>query len=58
PDTSQESITSHEKKRHYLECLEHYVKFLHEHFRLIGLEPAPLERISNSRGLSSRSIRV
>lgn len=56
--TSQESITSHEKKRHYLECLEHYVETLHEHFHFLGLEPAPLERITHSGGLDSRSIRV
>ncbi|KXN89960.1 hypothetical protein AN958_04964 [Leucoagaricus sp. SymC.cos] len=56
-DSSSESITSHEKKRHYLECLEHYVAFLHEHFLRNGLEPAPLERISNYRSLNSRSIR-
>lgn len=57
-DNSTESITSHEKKRHYLECLEHYVAFLHEHCRRNGLEPAPLERISSYRCLNSRSIRV
>jgi hypothetical protein len=57
-DSSSETITSHEKKRHYLECLEHYVAFLHEHFRRNGLEPAALERISNYRCLNSRSIRV
>ncbi|KAF5355995.1 hypothetical protein D9756_003824 [Leucocoprinus leucothites] len=56
-DTTSESITSHEKKRHYLECLEHYVGFLHDHFRRNGIEPASLERISSYRCLSSRSIR-
>lgn len=57
-DSTSESITSHEKKRHYLECLEHYVGFLHDHFRHNGIKPASLERISNYRCLSSRSIRV
>lgn len=57
-DSSSETITSHEKKRHYLECLEHYVAFLHEHFRRSGIEPVALERISTYRCLNSRSIRV
>lgn len=57
-DTTQEAITPHEKKRYYLECLEHYVIFLHEHCRLIGFEPPSLERISSYPGLNSRSIRV
>lgn len=57
-DSTSESITSHEKKRHYLECLEHYVGFLHDHFRHNSIKPASLERISSYRCLSSRSIRV
>ncbi|KAJ3568080.1 hypothetical protein NP233_g5950 [Leucocoprinus birnbaumii] len=56
-ERTTETITSHEKKRHYLECLEHYVLFLHQHFEANGLQPAPIERISSYRCLSSRSIR-
>src|ERR1700722_738194 len=55
---SRDTISSHDKKRHYLECLEAYVVFLHEQLTLVGAEPLPLERVSSYRGLSSRSIRV
>jgi hypothetical protein len=55
---SSDTISSHEKKRHYLECLEHYIMYLHEQLRLVGTEPVMLERVSTYRGLSSRSIRV
>ncbi|KAJ3767006.1 hypothetical protein FB446DRAFT_357239 [Lentinula raphanica] len=53
-----ETITSHEKKRQYLECLEQYVLYLHEQLRLVGAQPVPIERFSTYRGLSSRSIRT
>lgn len=56
--TDPDSISSHEKKRHYLECLERYVIYLHEQLSLIGTQPVALERVSNYRGLSSRSIRT
>ncbi|KAL0951101.1 hypothetical protein HGRIS_007838 [Hohenbuehelia grisea] len=56
--TDPDSISSHEKKRHYLECLEHYVAYLHEQLGLVGSTPAALERVlTPGRGLSSRSIR-
>lgn len=54
----RDTISSHEKKRHYLECLEHYVVYLHDQLKLIGAQPVALERVPNYRGLSSRSIRV
>ncbi|KAJ4484061.1 hypothetical protein C8R41DRAFT_457461 [Lentinula lateritia] len=53
-----EAITSHEKKRQYLECLEQYVLYLHEQLRLVGAQPTPIERFSSYRGLTSRSIRT
>lgn len=53
-----EVITSHEKKRQYLECLEHYVQYLHDQINRIGVQAVPIERVSTYRGLSSRSIRV
>ncbi|KAJ4486223.1 hypothetical protein J3R30DRAFT_1471767 [Lentinula aciculospora] len=53
-----EAITSHEKKRQYLECLEQYVMYLHEQLRLVGAQPVPIERFSSYRGLNSRSIRT
>ncbi|KAF9044778.1 hypothetical protein BDZ89DRAFT_1109019, partial [Hymenopellis radicata] len=56
--TDPDTISSHEKKRHYLECLEHYVVYLHEQLKLVGAQPVALERVSNYRGLSSRSIRT
>ncbi|KIM85262.1 hypothetical protein PILCRDRAFT_817261 [Piloderma croceum F 1598] len=56
--TDPDTISSHEKKRHYLECLEHYIMYLHDQLRLVGTEPVMLERVSTYRGLSSRSIRT
>lgn len=56
--TDPDTISSHEKKRHYLECLEHYVLYLHEQLRLVRTAPLALERVSTYRGLSSRSIRT
>ncbi|KAG2159932.1 uncharacterized protein EDB93DRAFT_1052351, partial [Suillus bovinus] len=56
--TDPDTISSHEKKRHYLECLEHYVLYLHEQLRLVNTLPLDLERVSTYRGLSSRSIRT
>ncbi|KAK2461866.1 hypothetical protein APHAL10511_006329 [Amanita phalloides] len=55
---SRENITSHEKKRHYLECLEHYVLYLRQQLQLVGAEPGPLERVQQYRGLNNRSIRT
>ncbi|KAN0100678.1 hypothetical protein V8E55_000662 [Tylopilus felleus] len=56
--TDPDTISSHEKKRHYLECLEQYVLYLHEQLRLVHTAPLALERVSTYRGLSSRSIRT
>ncbi|TRM66156.1 hypothetical protein BD626DRAFT_566782 [Schizophyllum amplum] len=56
--TNPESLSSHEKKRYYLESLEQYVMYLHEQLKLVASEPVPLERVSTYRGLSSRSIRT
>ena len=53
-----DTISSHDKKRYYLECLEQYITYLHDQLRLVGHEPEPLERVSTYRGLTSRSIRV
>ncbi|KAL0580392.1 hypothetical protein V5O48_001637 [Marasmius crinis-equi] len=56
--SGRDGISSHEKKRQLLECLEHYVLHLHEQLTMIGAEPVPLERVADYRGLSSRSIRT
>jgi len=56
--TDPDTISSHEKKRHYLECLEQYVMYLHQQLELVGSQPVPLERVADYRGLSSRSIRT
>ncbi|KAI6007355.1 hypothetical protein EDD15DRAFT_49700 [Pisolithus albus] len=55
---SRDTISSHEKKRLHLECLEHYVLYLHEQLRLVHTPPLALERLSSYRGLSSRSMRT
>ncbi|THV04881.1 hypothetical protein K435DRAFT_835141 [Dendrothele bispora CBS 962.96] len=54
----QESISSHEKKRQYLECLEQYVMYLQDQLNTIGVEPAALERVQDHKGMSSQSIRT
>ncbi|PIL31610.1 hypothetical protein GSI_06312 [Ganoderma sinense ZZ0214-1] len=56
--TDPDTITSHDKKRSYLECLEEYVQWLHEQIRLVGHEPIALERISTYRGLKNSSLRT
>ncbi|KAI0004324.1 hypothetical protein BJV74DRAFT_763438 [Russula compacta] len=56
--TDPDTISSHDKKRYYLECLEQYITYLHEQLRLVGHEPVALERVSTYRGLTSRSIRT
>ncbi|KAG1803892.1 uncharacterized protein HD556DRAFT_1227116 [Suillus plorans] len=54
-----DTISSHEKRRQYLECLEHYVLYLHEQLRLVNnTPPLDLKRVSTYLGLSSRSIRT
>lgn len=53
-----DTITAHEKKRHYYECLEEYVLHVHEQIKLAGLQPIPFERVPTYQGLHSRSIRV
>jgi len=58
PFLRSDTISSHDKKRYYLECLEQYITFLHEQLRLVGHEPVALERVSTYRGLTSRSIRT
>ncbi|KAG5654084.1 hypothetical protein H0H81_007498 [Sphagnurus paluster] len=58
-DSRSDPISSHEKKRHYLECLEYYVLYLHEQLRLVGANTIPLQRVHQvGRGMSSRSIRT
>ncbi|KAJ6610063.1 hypothetical protein B0H10DRAFT_2225348 [Mycena sp. CBHHK59/15] len=53
-----DELSAHEKKRHYLVCLESYVKYLHDLFESIQVQPLPLERVSSYRGLTSRSMRT
>ena len=53
-----DTITSHDKKRLYLDCLENYVVYIHQQMRFAGIDPVPIERVSSGRGLVSRSIRV
>ncbi|PCH33805.1 hypothetical protein WOLCODRAFT_50536, partial [Wolfiporia cocos MD-104 SS10] len=56
--TDPDTITSHDKKRSYLECLEEYVQYIHDQIRLACHEPIPLERITTYPGLNSRSVRT
>ncbi|GLB36210.1 hypothetical protein LshimejAT787_0304980 [Lyophyllum shimeji] len=57
--TDPDSISSHDKKRHYLACLEYYVLYLHQQLNLVGAKPVVLQRVQTpGRGMSSRSIRT
>ncbi|KAF9531997.1 hypothetical protein CPB83DRAFT_891333 [Crepidotus variabilis] len=56
--TDPDTISSHDKKRHYLECIEQYIQYLHQQFELVGEAPPPIERVAAYRGLSNRSIRT
>ncbi|KAJ7293643.1 hypothetical protein C8J57DRAFT_1491025 [Mycena rebaudengoi] len=51
-------ISAHEKKRNYVACLEGYVKYLHDLFASMEVEPLPFERMTSYRGLNSRSMRT
>ncbi|EIW85920.1 hypothetical protein CONPUDRAFT_140725 [Coniophora puteana RWD-64-598 SS2] len=52
------SISSHDKKRYYLVCLENYVSFLDDQMSRVGSPPLTLERVDKyPKGLSSRSMR-
>ncbi|KAJ3564154.1 hypothetical protein NP233_g8476 [Leucocoprinus birnbaumii] len=52
------TITAHEKRRQYLECLEQYVLFLHQHCEQNGIQPGPIERIAYYRGLNNNSMQM
>ncbi|KZP31291.1 hypothetical protein FIBSPDRAFT_925975 [Athelia psychrophila] len=56
--TDPDTISAHDKKRQYLECLENYILYIHDQLQLVGHEHVKLERLSTYRGLSSRSIRT
>lgn len=57
-----DGLSSHEKKRYYLECLEYYTLFLREQVEFLPpdrrIDPVPLECVQSYPGLNSRSIRV
>jgi len=54
----RDTISSHEKKRHYLECLEQYILYLHNEFGSLGLATGPIENVKTYPGLTSNSMRV
>ena len=54
----RDSITSHDKKRCYLECLEEYVLWLHNLVQKSGQTPTRLERVESYQGLANNSLRV
>ncbi|KAF8898675.1 hypothetical protein BD779DRAFT_29216 [Infundibulicybe gibba] len=56
--TDPDSISSHDKKRLHLECLEQYVIHLHHQIKLLGLDPEPLECALKPHELSCRSMRI
>ncbi|KAI0788587.1 hypothetical protein C8Q75DRAFT_892590 [Abortiporus biennis] len=58
--TDPDTITSHDKKRHYLESLEKYVIWLHDYCQMVGVSPPSIEaeRVTTYPGLDIRSIRT
>ncbi|KIP12441.1 hypothetical protein PHLGIDRAFT_258666 [Phlebiopsis gigantea 11061_1 CR5-6] len=56
--TDPDTITSHDKKRHYLECLEQYIVYLHKLLGYSNVEPEPMLRVEQYAGLSSQAIRT
>ncbi|KAJ7110147.1 hypothetical protein C8R44DRAFT_274257 [Mycena epipterygia] len=53
-----DDLSSHEKRRLYVACLEQHVQYLHQLFAYLNVQPLPLERVSSYRGLTSRSMRT
>ena len=43
--TDPDSLSSHDKKRLYLDCLEQYVDYLHTDMVANGFQPVPIERV-------------
>ncbi|KAF7339412.1 hypothetical protein MSAN_02155200 [Mycena sanguinolenta] len=58
PRSDPETVSMHEKKRLYIQCLEQYIESLHQHCANLGIEPVPLERVSAYRGLTTHSMRT
>lgn len=54
----RETVSAHDRRRYFVECMEQYIVFLHEQLKLVGHEPAPLENVAKYKGMSSRSVRV
>jgi hypothetical protein len=54
----RETVSLQDKKRAYVECMEHYIEFLHSQLRLVGHEPVPMKKVNYYSGLNTRSIRV
>lgn len=56
---NRDTISSHDKKRNYLECLENYVKYLEAQMKLVGLQSYPMSNVVNyGSGMNNRSLRV
>ncbi|KAF9489669.1 hypothetical protein BDN71DRAFT_1455817 [Pleurotus eryngii] len=43
--TDPESISSHDRKRYYLECIESYSLYLQDRVRAAGFMPVPIQRV-------------
>ncbi|KAJ7254043.1 hypothetical protein B0H12DRAFT_1115685 [Mycena haematopus] len=56
--SDSDDLSTHEKKRLYVECLEQYTEYLHHLFAYLPVQPVPLERVSSYRGLTTRSMRT
>ncbi|KAI0030657.1 hypothetical protein K488DRAFT_53769 [Vararia minispora EC-137] len=56
--TDPDTLSCHDKKRGYLECLEEYVIWLRERCLLANVNPGKIERVSKHTGVSNRSLRT
>ncbi|PPR05544.1 hypothetical protein CVT24_003286 [Panaeolus cyanescens] len=56
--TDPDTITPHDKKRNYLECLESYVTYLNSYFESLGIPVPPLSRADHQKDLGNRSMRT
>lgn len=54
-----DTISSHDKKRNYLECLEIYIGYLEDQMKIVKLQSPAIAKIMKvDIGMNNRSLRV
>ncbi|KZV71297.1 hypothetical protein PENSPDRAFT_684700 [Peniophora sp. CONT] len=56
--TDPDTLSCHEKKRNYIECLENYVGWLRAQCEIANVDAGDIERIQSYKGLGTRSVRT